>query len=38
MELAEDNVTIYFNASTIPSLIFKDSKYLGLIKTINRKY
>lgn len=37
-ELAEDKVTIYFNAPELPSLIFRENSYLGAIQLVNRKY
>ena len=37
-ELAEDNVTIYFNAPSAPSLIFRQNAYLGLVQLSDRKY
>ena len=37
-ELREDQVTIYFNAPQLPSFIFRNNAYLGLIQLVNRKY
>jgi transposase InsO family protein len=37
-ELGEDQVTVYFNAPRLPSLVFKDNSYLGLIRAVDRKY
>ena len=37
-ELEKDKVTVFFNVPHLPSLLFQENKYLGLIKAINRKY
>ncbi|KAF7504565.1 hypothetical protein GJ744_002060 [Endocarpon pusillum] len=37
-ELAQDKITIYFNAPSLPSFLFRNKRLLGFIQSINRKY
>ncbi|KAF7506609.1 hypothetical protein GJ744_011541 [Endocarpon pusillum] len=37
-ELGYDSITTYFNEPYLPSLLFRNKRYLGTIQAINRKF